>query len=67
MGDGVERFAEGVCTLLLGSLWALIPTVASAALYVLRTCLEDRTLKKELPGYEDYTRQTRYRLLAGVW
>jgi protein-S-isoprenylcysteine O-methyltransferase Ste14 len=53
--------------LLLGSPWALIPALASAALYVVRTSLEDRTLIAELPGYWDYTRQTRYRLLPRVW
>ena len=52
---------------LLGSAWALIPTVASAALYVVRTYLEDKTLRKELPGYEEYAQRTRYRLLPGVW
>jgi protein-S-isoprenylcysteine O-methyltransferase Ste14 len=41
--------------------------VASAALYVVRTYLEDRTLLEELPGYSEYARQTRYRLLPGVW
>jgi protein-S-isoprenylcysteine O-methyltransferase Ste14 len=53
--------------LLLGSLWALIPAVLSAILYVVRTGLEDRTLLEELPGYGDYARQTRWRLLPGVW
>ena len=53
--------------LLLGSPWAVIPTIASAALYVVRTYLEDRTLTRELPGYEVYAQQTRYRLLPGVW
>jgi len=53
--------------LLLGSPWALIPSLASAALYITRTALEDKTLIAELPGYNDYTRQTRYRLLPGVW
>ncbi|MFN2291633.1 MAG: methyltransferase family protein [Anaerolineae bacterium] len=52
---------------LLGSLWALIPAVLSAALYVLRTALEDRTLTEELSGYQDYARQTRFRLLPGLW
>jgi len=47
--------------------WALLPSAASAALYVLRTGLEDRTLQAELPGYAEYARQTRYRLLPGVW
>lgn len=53
--------------LLLGSLWALVPALAGSGLYVLRTALEDRTLIAELPGYEAYTWQTRYRLLPHVW
>jgi protein-S-isoprenylcysteine O-methyltransferase Ste14 len=52
---------------LLGSLWALIPAVISAVLYAVRTCLEDRTLMEELPGYRDYAQQTRCRLLPGLW
>ena len=52
---------------LLGSPWAMIPSLASAALYIARTVLEDKTLTAELPVYNDYTRQTRYRLLPGVW
>lgn len=50
-----------------GHLWVVIPAAISAVLYVLRTALEDRTLRAELPGYTDYARQTRYRLLPGVW
>lgn len=53
--------------LLLGSPWALIPAVGAVALYVVRTYLEDRTLREELPGYEEYAQQTRHRLLPGVW
>jgi protein-S-isoprenylcysteine O-methyltransferase Ste14 len=53
--------------ILLGSLWALIPGVLSAILMVVRTALEDKTLQKELAGYQAYARQTRYRLLPGVW
>lgn len=52
---------------LLGSPWAMIPSVAAAALYVVRTYLEDKTLREELPGYEEYTQQTRHRLVPGVW
>ncbi|RPI86185.1 MAG: isoprenylcysteine carboxylmethyltransferase family protein [Chloroflexi bacterium] len=52
---------------LLGSLWAVIPAAISACLYVLRTYLEDRTLLEELPGYQVYAQQTRYRLFPGVW
>ena len=53
--------------LLLGSKRAFLPAALTVALLVLRTALEDRTLLKELPGYEEYARQVRYRLLPGVW
>lgn len=53
--------------LLLGSFWALFPSLVSAALYVVRTFLEDNTLQEELPGYQQYASQTRFRLVPGVW
>ena len=53
--------------LILGTLWAYIPTMFVIALTVLRTSLEDKTLLAELPGYKEYTQQTRYRLLPGLW
>lgn len=53
--------------LMLGSWWALIPGGIGALLFVIRTALEDKTLQKELPGYVEYTRQTRYRLIPGIW
>jgi protein-S-isoprenylcysteine O-methyltransferase Ste14 len=53
--------------LIVDSLWAYLPLAALAAAYIVRTALEDRTLRRELPGYEDYTKITRYRLLPGVW
>ena len=53
--------------LVLGSLWALIPAALSAVLLVMRTAREDRTLRDELPGYDAYTQETRYRLLPGIW
>jgi len=53
--------------LILGSLWAYIPTLLVVALTVLRTYLEDTTLQAELPGYQEYTHKTRYRLLPGIW
>jgi protein-S-isoprenylcysteine O-methyltransferase Ste14 len=51
----------------LGSLWALIPAILSCLLLVVRTVLEDRTLRAELSGYEEYTHRVRYRLVPGVW
>ncbi|MFZ0161729.1 MAG: isoprenylcysteine carboxylmethyltransferase family protein [Kineosporiaceae bacterium] len=53
--------------LLLGSAWALIPAAGAAVALVVRTALEDRTLNQDLPGYQDYARHTRYRLVPGVW
>jgi len=53
--------------LVLGSLWALIPGAAAAALMVVRTALEDCTLRDELAGYEDYTTIRHYRLIPGIW
>jgi protein-S-isoprenylcysteine O-methyltransferase Ste14 len=53
--------------LMLGTLWAYVPTAVMVILTVLRTALEDKTLQEELPGYKEYTQQTRYRLLPGIW
>lgn len=54
-------------SLLWGSWWSLLPAVAAAALMIFRTALEDRWLQAELPGYRDYAREVRYRLIPSVW
>ncbi|MDH5508804.1 MAG: isoprenylcysteine carboxylmethyltransferase family protein [Nitrospinota bacterium] len=51
----------------LGSYWALIPAVITAALLVVRTSLEERTLVDELEEYKEYTERVRSRLIPGVW
>ena len=56
-----------VTPLILNSWWAFAPAAATAAVTVLRTTLEDRTLHSELDGYCDYARGVKYRLLPGVW
>jgi protein-S-isoprenylcysteine O-methyltransferase Ste14 len=53
--------------LCLGSMWALIPAVLASALLVLRTQWEDQTLQTELPGYQEYAKRVRYKLIPGVW
>ena len=53
--------------LLLGSAWAFVPAVLMAALFVVRTHLEDSTLQNELTGYREYAQTTRYRLLPCIW
>lgn len=54
-------------TLIIGSLYALIPACVILLLLVIRTALEDKTLKNELSGYLDYSHRVRYRLFPGVW
>ena len=53
--------------LALASWWGLLPAALATALLVLRTGLEDGLLQTELPGYADYARLSRYRLVPGVW
>ncbi len=51
----------------LGSRYAFIPAVIIVGLFILRTALEDKTLQEELPGYKEYARKVRSRLIPGVW
>ncbi len=52
---------------LLGTLWGLVPAGLLAAIFMLRTALEDRTLRAELAGYSDYASRVPSRLLPGIW
>jgi protein-S-isoprenylcysteine O-methyltransferase Ste14 len=51
----------------LGSGWGLIPAAGIGVLFVVRTALEDRMLIRELSGYAEFARRTRFRLLPGIW
>ena len=53
--------------LALGSVWALIPATVASIIAVIRTALEDQTLQAELPGYRDYARRVRYRLIPAIY
>lgn len=53
--------------LALGSGWTAAATAAGLAVSVLRTALEDRTLREELDGYAAYARRVRFRLVPGLW
>ncbi|MFH1576785.1 MAG: isoprenylcysteine carboxylmethyltransferase family protein [Candidatus Margulisiibacteriota bacterium] len=53
--------------LALGSVWTIIPVIVALIIAVIRTTLEDKTLQEELPGYRDYVRRVRYRLIPGVF
>lgn len=54
-------------SLVLGSLWALVPAGVMVGLLVIRTYLEDEMLQKELAGYAEYAEKVKYRLLPGAW
>jgi protein-S-isoprenylcysteine O-methyltransferase Ste14 len=53
--------------MILGSLWALIPAGVLMILLIIRTILEDNTLKKELDGYKEYAARVKYRLILGIF
>jgi protein-S-isoprenylcysteine O-methyltransferase Ste14 len=56
-----------VYPLILGSCWGLVLSVILALVIIARTALEDSTLQKELPGYQEYAQIVRYRLLPFIW
>jgi protein-S-isoprenylcysteine O-methyltransferase Ste14 len=51
----------------LSSYWAAVPTVAAAAVLLVRTTLEDRFLVAGLAGYGAYAARTRWRLVPGLF
>mgnify|MGYP001816232581 CR=1 FL=1 len=53
--------------LALSSVWTLIPATVASIIAVIRTALEDQTLQNELPGYRDYARRVRYRLIPWLY
>ncbi len=53
--------------ILLGSLAALWAGLTILLLFLLRTSLEDRTLRRELKDYREYTQRVRYRLMPFIW
>jgi len=53
--------------LLLGTLWALVPSILASVSLIIRTALEDKTLQNELKGYKAYVQRTHYRLFPGIW
>ena len=53
--------------LALGSVWGVATLGIFFAAIVVRTALEDRTLRRELPGYGQYALRVRRRLVPGLW
>jgi len=54
-------------SLWLGSYAAALFAIIPLVLLTLRIVLEERFLRRQLPGYSDYVTRVRYRLVPGVW
>jgi len=54
-------------SLIIGSLYSLIPGGLGIIAVAIRTYLEDRTLQEELDGYREYASRVRWRLIPGIW
>jgi len=57
----------GFSPLALGSYWTLLLLVPMFPVLAWRLLDEERFLKQNLPGYANYCRQVRYRLIPGIW
>jgi protein-S-isoprenylcysteine O-methyltransferase Ste14 len=53
--------------LALGSWWAMLPVPAIVPALIWRLIDEERVLRRDLPGYAEYCRRVRWRLVPGVW
>ena len=56
-----------VTPLALGSYWTLLVAFALIPVLMWRLLDEERFLKQNLPGYADYCRTTRFRLIPLIW
>jgi protein-S-isoprenylcysteine O-methyltransferase Ste14 len=66
MYTGVLIMVLGV-PLALGSWWGLAIIALVAPVLAWRILDEEKLLKKDLPGYEEYEQQVRYRLVPYLW
>ncbi|MFQ6087822.1 MAG: methyltransferase family protein [Candidatus Methanofastidiosia archaeon] len=53
--------------IMLGSLWGLVPVGIIVFMTIIRTELEDKTLREELDGYENYAQKVHYKLFPRIW
>ncbi|MBB2773221.1 UNVERIFIED_ORG: protein-S-isoprenylcysteine O-methyltransferase Ste14 [Mycolicibacterium obuense] len=51
----------------MDSLWGLAALVPGGLALRIRILDEEQLLREQLDGYDDYTRQVRYRLFPAVW
>jgi protein-S-isoprenylcysteine O-methyltransferase Ste14 len=53
--------------LMLGSWWGVVGSVPILAAITWRILMEERELRRGLPGYADYANRVRYRLVPFIW
>jgi protein-S-isoprenylcysteine O-methyltransferase Ste14 len=53
--------------LALGSYWGMLFTIGVPVILILRILNEEKVLSKGLPGYKEYCRKVRYRLIPFIW
>jgi protein-S-isoprenylcysteine O-methyltransferase Ste14 len=53
--------------LALGSFWGLVPLASMIPFLIWRLFDEERFLEKNLPGYSEYQKRVRYRLVPFLW
>jgi protein-S-isoprenylcysteine O-methyltransferase Ste14 len=53
--------------LLLGSWYGLLLALVLIVMVAWRAVREERTLREELPGYEEYMAEVKYRLIPHLW
>jgi protein-S-isoprenylcysteine O-methyltransferase Ste14 len=53
--------------LALGSYWGLLTIIPGVLVFAARINDEEKALRDELNGYDEYTQKVHYRLVPGVW
>ena len=53
--------------LALASYWALLTIIPGVLVFAARISDEEKALRQDLDGYDEYTQKVHYRLLPGVW
>jgi protein-S-isoprenylcysteine O-methyltransferase Ste14 len=57
----------GISPLALGSTWGMLPMILLPIFLVARILNEEKVLREELEGYEEYTQKVKWRLIPGIW
>ncbi len=53
--------------LALGSYWGLLTMLPGVLIFVARITDEEKALRQDLAGYDEYIDKVHYRLVPGVW